>query len=269
MKRIWSVLIALALIPALVPAGAEEAGVRYSPRFLAVNAAQHALTEKYAVPEGMNAYFMRTVSEEADGSFQVVWEPDFGDAAISWLLGTYKAEVRGERVEITWSHEGEETYGGYDAPAWGALQLRDMAEEVRTGFTMENSWDAAESSIYAGRTGYPFSGRASDFDDTLREEALARAALTPEQADELARLALREIYGALEWWRLETTDMEFGWDVGMLNGRPAVAIHYDLWGQGREDWEWQEGDGAYTVTVNLATGEIEEILYTSNLSGNG
>ena len=33
--------------------------------------------------------------------------------------------------------------------------------------------------------------------------------------------------------------------------------------------EWVEKDGIYVVKVNLATGEIEDILYDSALAGNG
>ena len=33
--------------------------------------------------------------------------------------------------------------------------------------------------------------------------------------------------------------------------------------------EYTQGDGIYTITVNAESGEIESILYESNLYGNG
>ena len=268
MKRILAFFVMICMILPLT-ASAEAAEVRYSNRFWAVNLAQHALAEKYGIAEGMNECFDRLVAERDDGTYLVTWEPVFGDAAMTWLLGTYTAVVSGEEVSISWTHDGEDTNGGYDAPAWGADQLSAMADEVRTTFSMSEPWDAAERSAYAGRVGYPFSGAESGFDNSRRDEALAAAAITPAEADAAARLALREICGSLEWWRLETADGESGWNVGYLNGRPVIVIHYDLWGQGNDEWEWQPGDGTYEVTVNLATGEIEEILYRNGLSGNG
>lgn len=270
MKRFCVLLMALMMAGAAL--AETSAPVAYSARFLAVSAAQHALAEKYFIAEGMNEYFSRTVTESADGGYVILWEPAFGDSPMSWLLGTYTASVSGDDVDIKWTHDGEETYGGYTAEAWGAAQLRQMAEEVRTDFDMSESWSAAARTVYGGREdAYPFELAEQGFDNSeeSRAAALALAAITPEEGEAAARMALRDTYGALEWERLETDDAEFGWNIGLLCGRPVMIVHYDLWGQGRADWTWQEGDGVYEVTVNLATGEIEEILYGNGLSGNG
>ena len=95
------------------------------------------------------------------------------------------------------------------------------------------------------------------------------SAFTWEELDQMARNALAVAYGELEWERLETSVGEIGGMWGMLEDRPVTVIPYDLWGQGSPEWEWSEGDGLYVVTLNVQTGEIEEILHSSELSGNG
>ncbi len=270
MKRLFVCLMILTF--ALTAAFAEETGLTYSARFRAVNAAQHALAEKYAVSEGCNEYFVRTVTEENDGSYTVRWEPAFEEGGWPWLLGTYTAKVRGEDAEISWSNDGKSTEGGFRAEAWGAEQLRMIAEEIRTTFEMIGIYNAVLASPLSQKEEeYPFTEEENGYAnmEEERKTALEAAVITAEDADAMARLALQEICGAREWWRLETTDGEYNWDIGLLNGRPVIVIHYDLWGQGSDEWEWQEGDGTYVVTVNLATGEIEEILYANGLSGNG
>ena len=272
MKRLILILMVLTLSVSTAIAEATASGLVYSARFQAVSMAQHALAEKYSIAEGYNEYFSRTVIEEEDGSFTVIWEPGIAEGAWPWLLGTYTAHVTGDKVEISWSNDGKSTYGSLrDAEAWGAVQLNQIAEEVRTSFEMIESFTAAEGRSFPETDAYPYISDQEDYSNMAeaREAALAAAIITPDEADAAARMALKEVYGQLEWNRLETTDEEFQWDIGMLSERPVIVIHYDLWGQGATDWEWQEGDGYYVVTVNLQTGEIEEILYANGLSGNG
>ena len=272
MKRLLGILMIFVLAISFAYAESDDSGLAYSGRFRAVSAAQHALAEKYFIGEGYNEYFIRTVREEEDGSYTVFWEPGIGEGAWPWLLGTYTAVVRGEEVEITWTHDGEGTYGGFTAEAWGTVQLQQIAEEVRTTFEMNESFAAANETKYAEYQDYPYLEDENDEysnDEECRKAALDAATVTPEEAEAAARIALQENYGQLEWWRLETTDSEYNWDIGLLNDRPVIVIHFDLWGQGSDEWEWQEGDGYYIVTVNLQTGEIEEILYANGLSGNG
>ena len=273
MKRLFGIMMVLVLAVSVAFAEASGTGLTYSDRFHAVSAAQHALAEKYFISEACNEYFMRTVKEEEDGSYTVIWEPGIDIASWSWLLGTYTAVVRGENVEISWTNDGKSTYGSLkDAEAWGAVQLQQIAEEVRTTFEMTESFAAADRPEYADKGDYPYMDTENnDYsnDAESRKAALEAASITPDEADAAARMALQEIYGNRDWERLETTDGEYDWNIGLLNGRPVIIIHYDLWGQGSDAWEWQEGDGTYTVTVNLKTGEIEEILYANGLSGNG
>ena len=137
---------------------------------------------------------------------------------------------------------------------------------------MSESFEAADGSRSAEFPEYPYldaENGAFSNDEESRKAALEAATVTPDEADAAARMALHEIYGNRDWERLETTDGEYNWNIGLLYSRPVIVIHYDLWGQGSDEWEWQEGDGTYTVTVNLKTGEIEEILYANGLSGNG
>ncbi len=265
MKRIAILAMILALLTAMAFA---DGGPAYSARYMAVNAAQHALAEKYGVTEGMNEYFVRSVVEQEDGSYVIYWQPAISEGALPWLLGTYKALVRDGEVEILWTHDGKSTEGGYKAEAWGAPQLGMMADEVRSTFEMTESWSAAESSAYADAGPYHYETVDTGFDtsDEAAHRAMAGSVISRDDADAAARAALRETYGALEWERLELDENE---ELGVLYDRPVVVLRYDLWGQGREDWEWQEGDGHYEVTVDLTDGSIEEILYQNCLSGNG
>ena len=48
-----------------------------------------------------------------------------------WVLGTYTGSSDGKNTTASWSNEGKQTYGGFEAPAWEALQLRQMVELVR------------------------------------------------------------------------------------------------------------------------------------------
>ena len=271
MKQLLAILMVLMISVSFAFADESSSGLTYSERFKAVSTAQHALAEKYSISEGYNEYFMRTVIEEYDGSYTIYWQPAIAEGAWPWLLGTYTAVVHGEDVAITWTHDDDGTYGGYTADAWGALQLHQIADEVKTTFEMTESYTAAMEKEYPADQEYPYIIAAEDFSnmEEQRQEALAKATITPDEADAAARMALQEIYGQLDWSRLETTDREFNWSIGLLNERPVILIHYDLWGQGSDEWEWQEGDGYYVVTVNLKTGEIEEILYANGLSGNG
>ena len=97
--------------------------------------------------------------------------------------------------------------------------------------------------------------------------------LAAEQVDAIARAAIAERYPNADIEYLENwPDEELieGTEC-MLNGRPVMILTYGIWGgaESDDDWIWSEGDGYYTVTVNLEDGRVEEILHNSGLAGNG
>lgn len=102
------------------------------------------------------------------------------------------------------------------------------------------------------------------------EQAKALAAITPEQAAQLAKDAAAEVYGLSQ---AQKDSMEWVEDVApspyaMAGDTPVIQIWLWLW-QGGTSAPFAEGDGVYQVEVNAQTGTIESILYDSTLSGNG
>ena len=276
MKKGLAIALALCLLAAAALGGAEVAQVRFSERYHNIVRAQQALEEKYGITENMGDYFLRTVEELGDGEMRVTWEPAILDSGLPWLLGSYTAEVTPSTVTVVWTHDGESVEGGYEAMAWGAPQLTMIMEEVRTEWSFLKGLEAAENA--ARKAGYDpgaeyispvESETALLADGEYAQQAMDASAFTWEELDQMARNALAVAYGELEWERLETSVGEIGGMWGMLEDRPVTVIPYDLWGQGSPEWEWSEGDGLYVVTLNVQTGEIEEILHSSELSGNG
>lgn len=99
-------------------------------------------------------------------------------------------------------------------------------------------------------------------------QAKALAALTPEQAVQLAREAVASAYGlsqaqqdSLEW--VQEVPM-----YGMSGDVPVMNVWLWLWMDG-DGAPFAQGDGVYQVDVNAQTGTIENILYDSTLDSNG
>lgn len=102
------------------------------------------------------------------------------------------------------------------------------------------------------------------------QSALARAfpvaSVAPKEAIALAREALRERYGLTQAQTdaLSLNPAHLGFDL--VGDRPVYSIGFWLW---QEDGAWSDGNGLYTVLVNVENGVIEETYYDSGLGGNG
>ena len=75
----------------------------------------------------MQTFFSREEEPLEDGSFRVTYTGVYG---LDYVLGTYTALVKDGKAEITWSREGADVSGGYEADAWGAEQLKQMMTDA-------------------------------------------------------------------------------------------------------------------------------------------
>ena len=123
MKKKFSVGLVLALVLAMLSVSALAAGLLLSAKVSASRLADQELEKQYGITAEMQTFFSREESELSDGTVQVTYT---GIGGMDYVLGSYTARVKDGKAEITWSHDGEETSGGYDAEAWGLAQLRQM-----------------------------------------------------------------------------------------------------------------------------------------------
>lgn len=99
-------------------------------------------------------------------------------------------------------------------------------------------------------------------------EAKARATITEEQAVRLAKDAVAETYSlsADQMAHMERVEGRGDALYLMRENVPVMRIWFWTWG---EEGAFAEGDGMYSVDVNVEDGTIENILYDSTLGGNG
>ena len=226
----------------------------FSPRLRAALAADRALEQKYGLSRDMLDYFIREVTEAEDG-FTVTYT---GMDDFSWVLGAYTVTVREEKTQARWSHEGMRTAGGFEAEVWGREQLSEMLRIVEETSTMQPF-----QAIAKGREKkHP----QADADPPSLPEpcsAPAEIRLTRKEMELLARRAVID-----------------GYD---LTVREAVALKTEEW----NDPEYYKIDGRvcrmipvrmeirkehapqFWVYVDVENGEIQDIHYLSDRSGNG
>lgn len=109
---------------------------------------------------------------------------------------------------------------------------------------------------------------SEEYEKTVLEtsrKVQSAAKITLAQAKENALLALAGEYGLTKEQTALLQSYEDEETYRFEEGRPTLSCFYHL-SQGEA---WMEKDGIYVVEVNLATGEIEDILYDSALAGNG
>lgn len=287
MKRKMSVGLVFALVLVLLSAAALAATLLLSPRAEAARLADKALEKEYGVTAEMLSFFSRAEEEQADGSVVVTYT---GSAGLEYVLGTYTAAVKDGRAEITWSHAGEDTSGGYESEAWGIEQLRQMV----TDFQDEEKSEAClkKAAAIAKKHGIREDDSPSASSENWLEEIEARktAALNARKVPEAEMISTgREFivsnYGLDEEQasRLELyTNFDIadsgaengegsgnGW-YDMIGGKPCFIVEYLLGQPGvPEGAPRGEKDGYYVVYVNVETGKIENYEYNSGLGGIG
>ncbi len=283
----------------LVAAAALATTLLLSPRADAVRTADRALEAKYGVTAEMQTFFGREQKELEDGTSEVTYT---GAGCLDRVLGTYTAVVKDGKAEITWSHDGEDTSGGYASEAWGPEQLKQMvadsrdeerkaaylnrAEEVSAVYAVPEEYtepsdaeiEAYHAQIEADKTAALEARKVSEEEmiATGREFIISNWNLNEEQAGrmELYTNAVPEYADLIDTDAEEQSSGNDWYD--MINGRPCFKVEYLLYqpltteqmdnGEARG---YSEGDGFYVVYVNVETGEIEEYEYNSALGGQG
>ena len=286
MKRKISLGLVIAMALVLVSVAAVAAGLLLSPRVTATQAADRALEEKYGITPEMQTFFGRTEKELEDGTTKVTY---WGSGSYEYPLGTYTALVKDGKAEVTWSHDGEDTSGGYDSEVWGVDQLKTMLAES----TYEKEQSAYMERAYAITKAHssPVPDKAPMMDDFqeffYQEEAEKKAVMEARKMDEkemeeIGREFIISNYGLSEEQisrlDLDTTGAEETGShyYGYMNGKPCYLVEYllympyttEMMDQG-QSWPRTEKDGYYLVYVNVEDGTVERYLYDSALGGVG
>ena len=285
MKKKLSFVLLCTVTLILLSAAAVAAGLLLSPRVSASRAADKALESVYGITEEMQTFFGREEEMLPDGTVRVTYT---GAGDLSDVLGTYTVLVRNGKAEISWSHDGKDTAGGYDAEVWGIDQLKQM---------MADSLDAKSKQAFISRAkeiAEKHDSTAADesTDDAIENygewrEAQKTAALNARilSEEEMIRIGKEYIISSyqlneeqterMELYTNSFTDNENSW-YEMINEKPCFMVEYLLYGkqtvsmlENGESPERSAKDGYYKVYVNVTDGTIEEYEYNSALAGEG
>ena len=279
MKKKFSIALVFALVLVSLSALALAAGLLFSPKADAARIADKALEEKYGVTAEMQTFLTRTEEDLPDGGVRVTYT---GWDDLAYVLGVYTADVKDGKAEITWSHDGEDTTGGYQAEAWGAEQMKQMMADNRMtgdmGLFLPYALQIAEKHgvdrvMPAEMTEAEVQAYFEELEKN-KTAALEARKVSEDEMRENARLAVIERYeltaeqaALLELYVQPLATEPNAW-YDMINGQPCFEVHYSL--QQNPDPEvFTEKDGDYGVAVNVETGAIERIVYESGLGGEG
>ena len=280
MKKKFSVGLALALVLVTLSVSALAAGLLLSSRVSASRIADQELEKQYGITAEMQTFFSREENELPDGAVQVTYT---GVGGMEYVLGSYTALVKDGKAEIKWTHDGEDTSGGYAAEAWGLEQLRQM---------MADSLDQKKKDAFmskAAEIGEKHKVMEDDVPSETAEnyfeqrEADKNAALKARRLSEdemilIGREFIISNYGLNDEQiaRLELYTNSFEGEDNcwyeMINGHPCFQVEYLLYNDEYETGDLTkrtEKNGIYNVYVNVETGAVEEYEYNSSLAGQG
>lgn len=285
-KKLSTTFILIAAIVCL-SVTALAAGLVFSSRVDAAKLAEKAMADTYGVTDTMlSTFFNRTVSETADGGTTVVY------AGIDFLrdvLGEYTVSVKDGAAAALWSHDGESTSGLFDAEAWGKEQLEEMlrtaAERHDLGAFAEKA-KAVTGSVTPVVT--PAATPTADHETVSANEteALAAAKASSYSEEDLLALAKDAVVSVYQLSDEQAQRLQFVFELEdmaddtadylyyrMKDGKPVLTVMLSLQQQSSDDPSafapFTERDGVYWVDVNVETGTIEDLLYDSQLGGNG
>ena len=275
------IVVLLTALLVMSASSAEELTV--SGRVNAVMYADKALEEHYGITLLLQDYFLRTVEEKEDNVFIVRYE---GIENYAYVLGRYEVTVdRNHVTGITWSHDGEDTSGGFEAEAWGAEQIMEMLRLNQEAGTTE-PFDARINEI--GRK-HGFVYVPNILSDEENERKMARiekycekarnlSSLSIEEMTEIARRAVASLYGlspererALE---SVVDEEELPLWYTIFEGEPCYQVCLGLDDKEEDDvfpngLRYTEKEGNYWIYINSQTGVVEDIHYSPAISGNG
>ena len=289
MKKKVSFTLILAVVILCVGAAAIAEGLLFSQRYSAARLANQAMEQQYGITADILSLVRRQVEEHGDGTATVTYsvgsEADFP----AEQMGVYTVEVEGSQAKASWSHDGEDTSGGLAAEAFGLEQLRMLSYDYAG--TMQQLTDAGRFHPKAAATPMPpvnlkdsepvwAEEDQAEADKALAEaeqadqerkneiaEAEAVGKLSIEKAADLAKEAIAQEYALTGEQADKLTFEPDSTYITWQNEQPEANLLFWLW-QG-EDEAFHEKDGQYWVTVNLATGMIEDMIYDAGQAANG
>lgn len=286
MKKKWSVGLVCALLILSLSVMAVAAGLILSPRVSATRMADQALEKTYGITDQLQTFFGREEKELPDGALEVTYT---GAGTLAAPLGTYTAVVRNGQAEVTWSYDGKDTAGGYEAEAWGLEQLKQMRTDSRKNPGQEAYLNRAEE-LYEK---YGFAAKeaalaeAAEASAESPEEFAARRESEKSGAMNVRKLSEEEMIGIAREFIIETyglTDEQVSllelytnsspaegnrW-YESVNGKPCFEVEYLLDENPTAVEETGYKMNAYfKVFINVETGAVEQYEYNSGVGGQG
>ncbi|MBQ3668420.1 MAG: hypothetical protein II920_04245 [Clostridia bacterium] len=266
MKKISMTLLLAAVIVCLtVSALAAGIGIVFSKKVDNEKLAEEALLSKYGITSEMLSFFSRS-DEKSDGNPIVCYE---GIYPFTYVLGNYTVLIRDGKAEASWSRDGMDTSGGFDAEAWGAGQLSEMLHGSPE--THDVSAYAQQALSIAVKNGAavpmePFSCEV-DADALIQkqkhdaETAERTAKLSVSEMEKIAREALQARY---DFVPQQTAALKCEEKLGCyllfgVDEIPCYEFYFIL--ENEKSREQGIGTGRYIVIVNVETGTVEDILY--------
>ena len=288
MKRKISVGLVFALVLVSLSVIALATGLILSPRVSAARTADLALAEKYGITDELQSFFGREEEELPDGTVKVTY---FGAGSLEATLGTYTVLVKDGKADISWSLEGKDTAGGYEAEAWGLEQLKQMAEDshdekLKAAF-MDKSFEVYKQ-LHPDDEEVPVEAPDPETFEEYharregeKSSALDATKLSEEDMIALGREFILSTYSLTdsEVERLElytnsyeTEDANHWYET--VNGKPCFLVEYLLDEEGvteemLNDPNYYRMNSYFKVFVNVETGAIEQYEFSNGLGGQG
>ena len=276
-KRKMSMGLVLAIVLVLLSVTAFAASLVFSSRADAGVAANKVLEKEYGITDEMQVFFHRSVNENPDGSALVIYT---GNWDLAYVLGEYTVTLNGQEADATWSHDGEDTSGGFDAKAWGTEQLNEMMRIYRETHEMAAYYDkgAAIGKQYGAAAQPmvtpPVASGTSGEEWNARQAALReKSKLSVDELLDTARQAVEKVYG-LTGAQMEklahNPGMSWYYEQDGTVYYEACFVLIQQPGDDPEAWpEYVKMDGEYCAVINTDTGAVEDIFYDAALAGNG
>ena len=283
MKRIVGIILATILIMTAGLNYAFAEPVEYSERCLKIKQAERAIQEKYQIVPDMYSFFVRDIAESDNGTITVTLR---GQDIYYWVLGTYIGSSDGKITTASWSNEGKQTYGGFDAPAWDALQLHQMVDFARkerdTGAFFHQAVAIAqrddpeytelrpEDPMLIYEHGFEISVPHPD-----HETIEAKGNYSKDQLNDIAIAAITETYelktDVAEKICEVDSEPDFRYEI-----KDGQLIYHAWMGLQQSDEDYSditvpknEHDGQYLVIINAETSVVEDVVYDAFLLGAG
>lgn len=288
MKKKYSVGLVFALILVSLSVIAVAAGLILSPRVSAARLADRALEDTYGITDEMSSFFGREEEELPDGTVKVTY---FGAGSLEATLGTYTVMVKDGKADISWSLEGKDTAGGYEAEAWGVEQLKQMTkdshdQQLKAAF-MDKSLEVYNRLHPDGDEAPAVETTPETFEEYhARREGEKNSAMNAKRLSEDEMIAIgREFVlsnysltdaqvARLELYTnsYETADPNHWYET--VNGMPCFLVEYLLdedsfTEEMAQDPNYYRQNSYFKIYVNVETGVIEQYEYNSGLGGVG